>query len=962
MNKYEKIQTKYIEEIQSEVTIYRHKKTKARICTIENTDVNKVFSIAFRTPPKDNTGLTHILEHSVLCGSKKYPVKDPFVELLKGSLNTFLNAFTFPDKTMYPCASCNDEDFKNLMSVYMDAVFYPQIYNHEEIFLQEGWRYHILDEKDPITYNGVVYNEMKGAFSDPEQMLLRNIMLSLYPDTAYGYEGGGDPNYIPDLTFEDFKNFHQKYYHPSNSYIFLYGTCDMEERMDWLDKEYLSRFEYCAFDTTIKYQPVFDKPISKSIVYSVMEEENLDNKAFLSYNLVFPTTLDVKLMIAITVLVNALFDNPGAPIKDALIKAQLGDDVQTMFDDALLQPFLSIMVLNSNAEKEKEFISIIDSQLKQLVKEGIDSELLISTLNFAEFKARERIFSSGSPQGLDIEITCLSSWLYDENAPFSKLEVLKYYEELKEDIHTNYFVDILNKYFLNNTHKSYVSLLPSSKCKDESTRALDEKLDSIKNNLTHDELIKLIQKNKDLAVYQSEPSTKEEIDTLPKLELKDIKPTPEDYNCVFVNEQDYPILFSNAHTNDIAYVSYYFELTNFDFKDFSYLGLYANLFTYLSTVNTSYKDIHQFILRNTGGLKANVFSIVNQDKVCKSYFKVKYSGLTHNVEKIHQMVKDMLFNMNYEDEKRLYERLCEIKIQNEMAISGRGHSIALLRASSYCDEGAYRTDLVSGIGYLDFISELVRNFKTKKNEIKSNLAKICLYFSKNKFTLGFAGSKEQLDITLNTVGEFYNSLADEEDKNTNHFTPVVLNEGIKSQYDVNYVARSGKYNAPFHGALFVLSNALSLDYLWTSVRVRGGAYGCMLQIKPYGLIGFTSYRDPEVKRTNEVYENVISYIENLNPSDEDMLKFKIGAIGNLDPVMHISEKSAVAELQVLSGLTYETRKKYREQILNATKEELISFAAYFKEALKVKNICVIGNSTDIEAAKDTFDVIRNLSK
>ena len=424
MKNYTKLQTKFIEDIQSNVTIYKHNKTNARICTIENDDNNKVFSIAFRTPPINNGGLTHILEHSVLCGSKNYPVKDPFVELIKGSLNTFLNAFTFPDKTMYPCASKNLKNFKNLMSVYMDAVFYPQIYKYEEIFMQEGWHYHILNEEDPITYNGVVYNEMKGAFSDPQQVLMRNIMHSLFPETPYGLESGGDPKYIPDLDYNEFLNFHKKFYHPTNSYIFLYGDCDMEERLNWLDEAYLKDFDAIDFNTEVPYQKPFDKPQYIKEYYPIPKEQSLENKTYLSYNVALPTTLDTKKMIATSILVDTLLNNPGAPLKQNLIDAKLGADVYAYFDDGLLQPILSVMIMNSNEDNEEKFINLLNEKLNSYLQNGLDHEALLSLIQYAEFKVREGKFSY-MPKGLEIEMTALSSWLYDENQPFHKLENLK---------------------------------------------------------------------------------------------------------------------------------------------------------------------------------------------------------------------------------------------------------------------------------------------------------------------------------------------------------------------------------------------------------------------------------------------------------------------------------------------------------------------------------------------------------
>ncbi len=443
MKNYTKIEEKYIEEISSNVTLYEHNKSGARVCTIKNEDNNKVFSIAFRTPPINDTGLTHILEHSVLCGSKKFPVKDPFVELIKSSLNTFINAFTFEDKTMYPVASQNDKDFHNLMHVYMDAVFYPRIYDHEEIFKQEGWHYHLENIEDPITINGVVYNEMKGAFSDPTQVLYSKIEEALFPDTAYHFVSGGDPKYIPELSYSQFKDFHSKFYHPSNSYIMIYGNSDMDERMEWLDSEYLSKFNRIDFDTRLQFQRPFDKPKKLVSYYPVDKGTDLSNKTYLSYNVVFPTTFDTKLMIATSILLNALFDVPGAPLKQALLDAKIGVDVSSLFDDGVLQPILSIIAENANECDLDRFVSIIDGELEKILSNGLDKESLIALLNHAEFAQRERNFSPRSPQGLDIIITMMGSFLYDDKDPFSKITVLKYYKELKEDINKGYFENII---------------------------------------------------------------------------------------------------------------------------------------------------------------------------------------------------------------------------------------------------------------------------------------------------------------------------------------------------------------------------------------------------------------------------------------------------------------------------------------------------------------------------------------
>lgn len=959
--KYKKIEKKYIEDIKSEVTIYEHVKTGAKICTIENDDKNKVFSIAFRTPPINNGGLTHILEHSVLCGSKNFPVKDPFVELIKSSLNTFLNAFTFPDKTMYPCASQNDKDFKNLMHVYMDAVFYPNIYAHEEIFMQEGWHYHIENEQDPITYNGVVYNEMKGAFSNPQDVLYRTIFHSLYPDTPYGLEAGGNPKYIPDLNYEEFLNFHQQFYHPTNSYIFLYGDCDMDERLEWLDEAYLSSFDKNEFDTTIPFQKPFTSPVSETEYYPLSKEESLENKSFLSYNVALPSTLDTKKMIATSILVDALLNNPGAPLKQVLIDASLGADVSASFDDGLLQPMLAILVVNSDISKEEQFISLVDKTLKDLLVSGLDHDMLLSLINYEEFKTREGQFGY-MPKGLEIQITCLASWLYDDKLPFQKLENLKYYAELKEDLKNGYFENILEELILNNPHKTYVKLVPSYTIGEEREKELTKRLADYKATLSKEEITALIEKNKALKVYQSTPSTEEEIATLPKLTIKDLNPLPEKYHCEKI-EGEYPVLYSDYFTNGISYARYMFDISSLSFEELKYVALMANLFCQMPTKNKTFQEINQIVKNLTGGMQMRVISFYNASKEAKLMLEIKFSCLLDNLSKVSDLVYELLSETDFFNEKRLSERLNEVKSDNEMSISGKGHIVSMMRSAANFDEVIAAGEVCTGIAYLDFISDLVNNYNQKKKEIANHIHSLSTkLFAKSNFTLAYTGSKEDFNSGKKVFDKFYNSLSDKAEYQKGTFVPSDKNEGFKTQFDVNFVARTGKYQGPYCGSFAVLQNAISLDYLWMQVRVHGGAYGCMLNINEDGVIGFASYRDPELSRTNKVYEDVVNYIQQFNPSEEELLKYKIGAIGNLDPVLHPSFKAEKAQMELLKGYTYEQKTKYRKQTIETSKEDITALVTQFGEVLAQNHLCVIGNASEIEQNKQLFTDIRNLTQ
>ena len=456
---YQVIQKADLSDIKSRGTLLKHKKSGARILLMENEDENKVFAIGFRTPPSDSTGVPHIMEHSVLCGSRDFPVKDPFVELVKGSLNTFLNAMTYPDKTVYPVASCNDTDFQNLMHVYMDAVFYPNIYQHDKTFRQEGWSYKLEEPDGELTLSGVVYNEMKGAFSSPEGVLDRVILNSLFPDTSYANESGGDPEVIPELTYGQFLDFHRKYYHPSNSYIYLYGDMDMEEKLRWLDENYLSDFDNDPVDSAIRFQQPFDQMREVVQEYSIASGESEKENTYLSYNKVIGTSLDEKLYLAFQILDYALLSAPGAPLKKALLDAGIGKDILGSYDNGIYQPIFSVISKNAELEQKDEFIRVIEDTLKKIADKGMDRKALRAGINYHEFRFREADFGN-YPRGLMYGLQLFDSWLYDEEKPFIHMQAIPVFEFLKENVETGYFEDLIRKYLLDNTHGSIVIIRP----------------------------------------------------------------------------------------------------------------------------------------------------------------------------------------------------------------------------------------------------------------------------------------------------------------------------------------------------------------------------------------------------------------------------------------------------------------------------------------------------------------------
>ena len=561
MSRYELVRSERLDDLNSDGVLLRHRKSGARLVLLSNDDENKVFSIGFRTPPYNDTGLQHIIEHTVLCGSRKYPVKDPFVELCKGSLNTFLNAMTYPDKTVYPVASCNMADFKNIMDVYMDAVFYPNIYKREEIFMQEGWHYELDNAEDELKYNGVVYNEMKGAYSSPDELLSRYTFQSLFPDTTYSCESGGDPEKIPELTREEYLEYHRNFYHPANSYIYLYGDMDMEERLRYLDEQYLSAFDKADVpgiedESAIGIQKTFERPAYVEHDYAVTEDEPLEDNAYLSYNTVVGTSLDAKLYLAMQVLDYALVMAPGAGLKQALLDNGIGTDVYSSYENSILQPVYSVIARGASAEQKEEFVRIIKDVLKHMAEEGIDRDTLLAGINVYEFRYREADFGQ-FPKGLMYGLQLMDSWLYDDNEPFMHINAGTTFDELKREVNSGsgYFENIIREYLLDNNHASLLVLNPKANLTQSREKQVSDRLAAYKASLTDEQIEDIVKSTAALKKYQEEPSSQEELKTIPMLSISDIKKEAAPLHIDENESNGVKVIRHNIFTNRISYLS-----------------------------------------------------------------------------------------------------------------------------------------------------------------------------------------------------------------------------------------------------------------------------------------------------------------------------------------------------------------------------------------------------------------------
>ena len=812
---YEILDEHRVEDVQSDGFILRHKKSGARIAVLSNNDDNKVFYIGFRTPPEDETGVPHIIEHTTLCGSKKFPVKDPFIELAKGSLNTFLNAMTYPDKTVYPVASCNDQDFKNLMDVYLDAVFNPNITKYEEIFKQEGWHYELTGKDDELKINGVVYNEMKGAYSSPDEVLSSQIYRSLFPDNTYSKDSGGNPEYIPKLTYEAYLDFYHKYYHPSNSYIYLYGDMDVVERLEWLDKEYLSLYDYKKVNSEINKQPAFDEIKNVEAQYSITMDDSQENKTYLSYNRVVGDTLDEMLYQAFDVLDYALVSSPGAPVKQALIDAGIGDDVYGSYDAGILQPVFSFVAKNANASQADEFESIIENTLKEVVKTGINKEALLAGINSSEFKFREADFGQ-IPKGLLFGLNCLDSWLFDDMKPFIHLECLGTFAKLRKAVDTDYFEKLIQEYLLDNTHGSSVTVKPKRGLGNEREEALAKELSDYKASLSDEEIKKLIEDTEHLKKYQEEPSSDEDLRKLPMLTRADMKKNAMPFSNIEDELLDVKVVRHDIESNGIDYISFLFDAGDFAQSELGYLGFFTNALGLVSTEKYSYTDLANATNIYTGGISTGTAShpdIKDRNNFVFK-FEVKLKVLEKNLDKALELMEQMLLTSDFTDTKRLGELVAQIKARLQANLSSSGHLVAAMRSMSSFSRYALYQDELKGIAFYRSICRIEKELSESPKSVSDKLAAIAKkLFARNRMLISFTGNNEaygNAKPSLEKVIAGFNKMSAVGNQAEVHFNTA--KEAFIDASQIQYVAKTGDFiceGYEYTGALRLLRIILS---------------------------------------------------------------------------------------------------------------------------------------------------------
>ena len=951
-----------IDEINGTAYEMKHEKSGARLIYIDSPDSNKVFNIAFRTTPHNSTGVAHIMEHSVLCGSRKFPLKEPFVELVKGSLNTFLNAMTYPDKTMYPVASKNDKDFHNLMDVYLDAVFYPRVREDAEIVMQEGWHYELENADDELTYKGVVFNEMKGVYSSPDSVLERQMMRELFPDTTYGVDSGGDPDYITDLTYEEFQEFYRVHYHPSNSYIFLYGDMNIEEQLAFLNDEYLSHFDAIEVHTEVALQAPFTEGKVVSYPYSVGSEEPTDNRTLHSFAYVLPDVTPEH-SLAFEVLTHALLTSPAAPLKQALVKAGIGSDVSGYYLDSIRQPMWTVQATGSNLDKQADLQRIVESTLQDLCDKGLDKELLEASLNSIEFALRESDFG-GRPIGLAYIIRMMDNWLYD-NDP---LELLHYEEALtniRNGLAGTYFEDLIRHSILNNNHKVLVSIYPERGLQERKDAEVKEHLAAVKANMTKEEIDAIVEQTKRLKIRQETPDSEEALASIPLLELADLNPNMEAVERRESKIGNTTVHFVPTFTKGINYVGLYFKLNCLTEEELFYADILSDILGRVDTSERGYEALAKDINMNLGGLSSDITAISKDGK--RDEFTplmiVRAKALHTKLPDLCRLINEVVQKADYSDDSRLTELVQESKAIWDNEAFRRGNSIVSQRVMAQVSAvGKFRDN--GNLGYYQKISELASN-PAALPLLPEKLAEVARkIFRANNVDIMFVGEEGELEAFKNLMKPLVETWDTTELSNdVLQITRLSGNDGIVTAGKVQYVAQGGNFidhGFKHVGPMSVLETILRYEYLWIRIRVQGGAYGAFANFYDDGNMIFCSYRDPNLLETLDVYKELPQYLRDFTLTDREMRKYIIGTMSSLDLPMTPALRGPRAMGMYFSGAKLEDKVEFRKQVIVCKPDDIVALADVVEPVLNDNHICTMGNEQKIKDAGNVFDNIVSL--
>lgn len=947
-----------ITDIHGEGYLFEHLKSGARLIYIKSQDENKVFSISFKTPPEDDCGTPHILEHSVLCGSRKYASKDPFNELAKGSLNTFLNALTYADKTMYPIASCNEEDFHNLMDVYLDAVFYPNIYSKKEIFLQEGWRYIINEDTGELDVTGVVYNEMKGALSDPESLLQGAISRNLFGKTTYGFESGGDPCAIPDLTYDKFLSFHQKYYHPSNSYIYLYGDMDIERCLSHIGDEYLNDFV-----RTLDLPEICEtKDTPSQISNETFPTDNEESSGYFAYSVNVGLCTDEELTMALQVLSYVLLETNASVIKTALIEAKICDEVEGWFDSSTYEMLFSIVAKNADLTKVSEFEKVINRTLENILQEGLDKELLDSSLRRLSFLLKEEDYGS-TPKGLIYGMKLMKSWLHGKN-PFSCLRQFETLEKLKNP---NYnWKSIIKNHILLNTKKNILAFSPDKEKEKQLQDAFVKKMQDKKASCTEHDL-KMIQDDlKKLETFQHTEDTPEILEQIPLLQLSQVNPNPPIpvYTKSRVGEGTQ--IFVPLQSNGIIYFKLHFDTDYLSEELSPYAGLLSDIMGKLDTKKYSYQELPTITNKVFGGLSFQNDVYTKSTEEYHAFFTIRSKFLKEDITEVADLTKEILLNTNFDALRSLQKIVRGAKIKCENYLLNYSHLEAIQHSVGQLSNGGKINEMTSGIEYFHFLCTIDKLLIESPEKVIEKLKETAnILFTQKAFHISFGCEKEDLDKAIFLQDFIYESLSSGSNNTLQKYlfdlrpNSVGFTANSTVQYNV-FAADYKRLGYNYKGSMQVLKTILNLEYLWNEVRVKGGAYGSGCSFQQNGICYFYSYRDPNLIETYKIYNDLWKKIEKFDASDRELTKYIIGTLNRLDQPKTNVERLNDAINKEYRGFEEDFEVVERKQIINTTKEEILQYMDLLKNIVVDKNYCTIGNEGKIVSNKEFFNSTRKL--
>lgn len=951
---FELLKEQNIPEMNTKARLFRHEKTGAELLSLENDDENKTFGATFRTPPKSSNGVAHILEHSVLAGSEKYPVKEPFVELLKGSLQTFVNAFTFPDKTCYPCASQNLQDFYNLIDVYVDAVFHPLLPKH--IFEQEGWHYELEDAKDKMIHKGVVFNEMKGAYSNPDRILGEAVQQSLFPGHVYELSSGGDPKIIPDLTYEEFIGFHQAYYHPSNARIMFYGDDDPEERLRLMDA-YLADYEAAPADSEIPLQPVMDAPQERTVSYAASDA---DAKSDVALSWLLPEQGDAQSAYGLKILANILLGSPAAPLRKALIESGLGEDLAGVgLEDELRQSYFSTGLKGINPEHAEKVEQLILETLADLATNGIDPDTVAASMNTVEFRLRENN-TGGFPRGISAMLRALQFWLYDQD-PIAPLAFEAPLNGIKQKLAggEKYFEDLIQRYFIENQHRTRVLLVPDAELNQRNESAEKEKLAKIQKEMSKAELDEVIRTTQELLERQNTPDSPEALATLPALSLEDLDKENKTIPLFEEKVSGVPLLHHDLPTNGILYLDMGFDLHVLPVDLLPYVGLFGRALLEMGTENEDFVKLSQRIGRDTGGIYADTYtSSITDSNVSAAYLFLRGKSTIEQAAKLFEILGDVLKTVKLDNPERFKQIVLEEKAGMESGLIPSGHMVVHGRLQSKFHEAGWLSEKMEGIDFLFFLRELAGRIENEWEDVLNDLELVRELLVKQKnMLLNVTCEVEAWREMRADLSALAGSLPETKPYKA-HWNYETNNqpEGLTIPAQVNYVGKGANLyylGYKLNGSVAAINRYLGMTWLWEKVRVQGGAYGGFAVFdQKSGLFNYLSYRDPNLLETLENYDGTSQFLKDLELSDEELVKVIIGAIGGMDSYRLPDAKGYTSMARYLTGITDEALQQYRNELLATTQEDFKAFGSILGRAKNAGHVIVLGSEDAIKAANE----------